>query len=89
MVWKERNDRFFKDVEQIDQMLKFSFLCLFLEWVRVGLDEVTMSMVDLADYFFISCFFCFDLAFWCPYMRLENSSVLFLQALLIYLFLLS
>ena len=63
MVWKERNDRFFKDVEQIDQMLKFSFLCLFLEWVRVGLDEVTMSMVDLADYFFISCFFCFDLAF--------------------------
>lgn len=30
--------------------IRFSFLCLFLEWVRVGLNEARMSMVDLVNW---------------------------------------
>ena len=36
-----------KDAQKLDQVLKSSFFCHRLEWMRVGSNDETMSMVDL------------------------------------------
>ena len=46
---EERNRRCLDNVEKLDQALTSSF-CLLLEWVRVGLNDVTRSMLDLVDW---------------------------------------
>ena len=46
---EERNRRCLDNVEKLDQALTSSFFLL-LEWVRVGLNDVTMSMLDLVDW---------------------------------------
>ena len=40
----------FEDVEQMDQALNSSLLCICLEWVRVRLTKETMPMVDFVDW---------------------------------------
>ena len=59
-VWKERNKRCLEDVVQMDQVLKSSFLCLLLDWVRVDLNEATMSMIDLINWLGVCRFFFFS-----------------------------
>ena len=44
------NRRSFKDVQKLDQALKSSFFCCLLECMRVGLNDETMSIVDLVDW---------------------------------------
>ena len=46
---EEGNRRCLDNVEKLDQALTSSFFLL-LEWVRVGLNDVTRSMLDLVDW---------------------------------------
>ena len=44
-LWKETNRRAFEDSEQTQQAIKLSFMNTFLEWVRLYIDEVPMTMI--------------------------------------------
>ena len=92
---KERNKRCLEDVVQMDQVLKSSFLCLLLDWVRVDLNEATMSMIDLINWLGVCrFFFFFFLPFLCFHFALDFDAFAydlymlahFFMVLLIYLF---
>ena len=48
--WMERNKRSFKDIEQFDQTIKYSFMCTFLDWVRVNIDDNSLTMIGFLDW---------------------------------------
>lgn len=45
-ICKERNKRAFENVELLDQELKFTFPCNFLEWFKGGLRQESFSVID-------------------------------------------
>lgn len=47
---RERNQRDFDNVELSNQELKTVFLIIFLEWIKGGLENVSMFMVDFVDW---------------------------------------
>ena len=52
-LWKERNGRTFNDAKRVDQAIKYSFLYYFVNWVRVYIEDHTLSLVDFIDCLFI------------------------------------
>ena len=44
------NRRAFDNVELLDQEVKFSFLCNFLEWTKGGLGQEFFSMIDFINW---------------------------------------
>lgn len=50
LFWMERNKRSFKDIEQFDQTIKYSFMCTFLDWVRVNIDDHSLTMIGFLDW---------------------------------------
>lgn len=46
-LWKERNSRSFKDIEQLDQAIKSVIMSTYLEWVRVYILDLTSTMIRL------------------------------------------
>ncbi|RVW89084.1 LINE-1 retrotransposable element ORF2 protein [Vitis vinifera] len=49
-IWKERNRRAFDDIERNDQDIKSIFLYTFVNWVRVYIEEHTLSLIDFIDW---------------------------------------
>ncbi|KAL6343049.1 hypothetical protein AAG906_017861 [Vitis piasezkii] len=49
-IWKERNRRVFDDIERNDQDIKSIFLYTFVNWVRVYIEEHTLSLIDFVDW---------------------------------------
>lgn len=49
-IWKETNKRAFDNIELSNQKLKSLFMSNFLEWVKRGLEDVSMSMVDFVEW---------------------------------------
>ena len=49
-IWKERNRRTFDDIERNDQDIKFIFLYTSVNWVRVYIEERTLSLIDFVDW---------------------------------------
>ncbi|RVW42122.1 hypothetical protein CK203_085788 [Vitis vinifera] len=49
-IWKERNRRTFDDMERNNQDIKFIFLYTFVNWVRVYIEEHTLSLIDFVDW---------------------------------------
>ncbi|RVW42464.1 putative ribonuclease H protein [Vitis vinifera] len=49
-IWKERNRRAFNDIERNDQDIKSIFLYTFVNWVRVYIEEHTLSLIDFVDW---------------------------------------
>ena len=52
-LWKERNERAFNDIEQLDQALKHSFLYTLVNWVRVFIEDHTLSMIDFINWLYV------------------------------------
>ena len=52
-LWKERNERAFNDIEQSDQPLKHFFLYTFVNWVRVFMEDHTLSMIDFIEWLYV------------------------------------
>ena len=50
-LWKERNERVFKDIKRSDQALKHSFLYTFVNWGRGYLEDLSLS------FFVHDCFY--------------------------------
>ena len=51
-LWKERNERAFNDIERSNQALKHSFLYTLVNWVRVFIDDHTLSMIDFIKWLY-------------------------------------
>ncbi|RVW63006.1 DNA-directed RNA polymerase 3B, chloroplastic [Vitis vinifera] len=49
-IWRERNRRAFDDMERNDQDIKSIFLYTFVNWVRVYIEEHTLSLIDFVDW---------------------------------------
>ena len=48
-LWRETNERVFNDMERSDQAVKHFFFCTFVNWVRVYLEDDTLSMIDFVE----------------------------------------
>ena len=48
-LWKERNQRAFKDSELTDHTILCSFMYMFLEWVRVHIEFTSLFLLDFID----------------------------------------
>ena len=51
-LWKERNERAFNDIERSNQALKHSFLYTLVNWVRVFINDHTLSMIDFIKWLY-------------------------------------
>ncbi|RVW24487.1 putative ribonuclease H protein [Vitis vinifera] len=49
-IWKERNRRVFDDIERNDQDIKSIFLYTFVNWIRVYIEDHTLSLIDFVDW---------------------------------------
>ena len=49
-IWKERNRRYFKNVELSIQRLKFLFLCNLLSWSNLFIENTTLFLVYFIDW---------------------------------------
>ena len=49
-IWKERNRRYFENVELPIQRLKYLFLCNLLTWMKLFIGERLMSTIDFIDW---------------------------------------
>ena len=64
-LWKDKNRRVFEDTKLADQTILWSFLYMFLDWVRVHVDCTSWSIFD-----FIDCLGCkwvifyYSFSFW-------------------------
>ena len=38
-------------MEQLEQIIKSSYMCIFLDWARVYIDDPSMAMIGLMDWF--------------------------------------
>lgn len=64
MLWMKRNRRLFEDIEQSDQAIKPSFMCIFLDWVKVYMNDYSLTMIGFINWWSIKIgtgrvFFCF------------------------------
>ena len=50
IIWKERNRRAFDDIERNDQDIKSIFLYTFVNWIRVYIEDHTLSLIDFVDW---------------------------------------
>ena len=48
-LWKEINERAFNGIERLNQALKHSFLYTLVNWVRVFIEDHTLSMIDFIE----------------------------------------
>ncbi|RVX21349.1 putative mitochondrial protein [Vitis vinifera] len=48
-IWKDRNRRAFDDIERNDHNIKSIFLYTFVNWIRVYIEEHTLSLIDFVD----------------------------------------
>ena len=53
ILWKERNERAFNDIEWSDQALEHSFLYTLVNWVRVFIKDHTLSMIDFIEWLYV------------------------------------
>ena len=53
-IWKKKEKKeireFFYNFEKANQTIKQSFLCNFLEWIRVYIGDGSLSMLDFIDW---------------------------------------
>ena len=49
-LWRERNRRAFHNYESIDQAIKNYFLHLFWDWVRLSIEDGSLSLLDFVDW---------------------------------------
>lgn len=49
-LWKEKNKRPFENIEQLSQVIKSSFMCIFLDQVRVYIDDYSLTMIGFVDW---------------------------------------
>ena len=48
-LWNERNRRTFDDSKLVDQSILWSFMYMFLDWVRVHIGFSLLSLFDFID----------------------------------------
>lgn len=48
--WKERNQRALEDLEQFEQAIICSFTNTFLEWVRLYVDDHSLTIIGFVDW---------------------------------------
>ena len=53
ILWKERNRRAFNNVERFGQSIKSLFMYTFVNWVRVYIENHTVSMIDFIDWLLV------------------------------------
>lgn len=46
---KGKKRRMFEDTEQLDQAIKYSFMAIFLEWVKLHIDYQLMFIIGFVD----------------------------------------
>ena len=49
-LWRERNRRAFNNCECLDQTIKSFFLNLFWEWVRMYIEDGSLSLLEFVDW---------------------------------------
>ena len=46
---KGKKRRMFEDTEQLDHAIKYSFMAIFFEWVKLHIDHQLMSIIGFVD----------------------------------------
>ena len=48
-LWKQRNRRAFNDIERSNQSIKYIFIYIFVNWVRMYIEDHIVSMIDFRE----------------------------------------
>ena len=49
-LWRKRNRRAFDNFENMDPTIKNSFLYLFWDWVKLYIEDGSLSLLDFVDW---------------------------------------
>ena len=82
IIWKEKNQKTFENIEKGNRVIKCTFMYIFLEWVRLCIDDSSLSTMDFIDWLSSkwgrgSCFL-FSLSFFSHWMPLYTPCIPFL-----------